>query len=147
VHRIHLITIGKIKTPWIKEGCEQYRDRLSHLCDLRDKVLSAGSAAQEDERLQAALEKVDTKIVLLDERGRDMDSTQFAGWLGLFRDRGEPLTFVIGGAYGFSDALRAKRLDAICLSSMTFTHEMAQLVFLEQLYRAHGILAGSGYHH
>jgi 23S rRNA (pseudouridine1915-N3)-methyltransferase len=147
VHRIHLVTVGKIKTSWIKEGCDLYTERLSHLCDFRPKVLTAGRSEEEDERIQAAVEKAEGKVVLLDERGREMDSTQFAGWLGLHRDRGQTVTFVIGGAYGFSDALRAKKLDSIALSSMTFTHELAQLVFVEQLYRAHGILAGSGYHH
>jgi 23S rRNA (pseudouridine1915-N3)-methyltransferase len=147
VHRISLVTVGKLKTSWIKEGCAEYAGRLEHLCDFRPKALTAGRPEEEDERIQAAIEKAEGKVVLLDERGREMDSTQFAGWLGLHKDRGTPVTFVIGGAYGFSDALRAKRLDSIALSGMTFTHEMAQLVFLEQLYRAHGIMAGSGYHH
>jgi 23S rRNA pseudoU1915 N3-methylase RlmH len=61
------------------------------------KVLTAGRSEEEDERIQAAVEKAEGKVVLLDERGREMDSTQFAGWLGLHRDRGQTVTFVIGG--------------------------------------------------
>lgn len=147
MHRITLLSVGKVKTPWTAEGCAVYAERIGHFCDFSERVLSSGSAREEHARILEALEKTKGIIVILDERGKELTSRGLAQWIGKQRDTGEPVTFVLGGAYGFSDAIRAKATLVLRLSAMTLPHELCKVLFLEQLYRAHSILAGSGYHH
>lgn len=147
MHKISLISVGKIKTSWIGEGCELFADRLSHSCDFSERVLSSGEAKDEHERTFQALGKIAGTVVLLDELGDEMTSKEFAQWIGKKRDIGEALTFVLGGAYGVDDRMRKSAKKILALSKMTLPHELCKLMFLEQLYRAHTILEGRGYHH
>ncbi len=147
MQKISLISVGKIKTSWIKDGCELFADRLSHSCDFSERILSSGEAKGEHERIAEALEKTLGTIVLLDELGEEMTSKEFAQWIGKKRDTGETLTFVIGGAYGVDERIRKSAKKIIAISRMTLPHELCKLMFLEQLYRAHTILEGRGYHH
>lgn len=87
--------------------------------------------------------KQSSAYVLVDEKGRQMTSAGFAS----FMSGKSRIDFVLGGPYGVSDEVRAAAGDAISLSRMTLTHEMARLLFLEQLYRAMTIIKGRGYHH
>ena len=87
-------------------------------------------------------------LVLLDERGKEMTSREFASYI----DRksvtvSKRLVFVVGGPYGFSPAMYERADDKISLSKMTFSHEMVRLFFVEQTYRAMTILRGEPYHH
>ncbi len=147
MHKITLLSVGKVKTPWIKDGCEVFTERLGHFCDLTERVLSAGDEKEERQKILDALEKTTGVIVALDDKGKEFSSTEFASWIGKQRDNGQSITFVLGGAYGLDDRIRAKATLVLSLSRMTLPHELCKLVFLEQLYRAHAILAGSGYHH
>jgi 23S rRNA (pseudouridine1915-N3)-methyltransferase len=84
----------------------------------------------------------------MDERGEQMDSRQFAAFLGKHRDSGTPeLVFAIGGAYGFSEEVRNRAGKLLALSTMTFTHQMVRPFLLEQIYRACTILNNESYHH
>ena len=87
------------------------------------------------------------KIVVLDERGKELMSEDFARFIEDERDIGTPITFVIGGAYGLDDTIRSKAQLVLSLGKMTFPHELAKLLLLEQLFRADSILRRSGYHH
>ncbi len=147
MHRITLLSVGKTKTPWTVDGCSQFAQRLRHSCELIERVLSTGSKQEENDRILAALEKTQGVIVVLDERGKEFSSTEFASWIGKQRDLGIPITFVLGGAYGLDDRIREKATLIVRLSKMTLPHELCKLLFLEQLFRAHAILAGTGYHH
>ncbi len=147
MHKITLLSVGKVKTPWIKDGCELYSDRLSHFCDLTERVLHAGEEKEERQKIFDALEKTHGVIVALDDKGKEFSSIDFASWIGKQRDSGQSLTFVLGGAYGLDDRIREKANLVLSLSRLTLPHELCKLVFLEQLYRAHTILTGSGYHH
>lgn len=147
MHRLHLLTVGRVKTPWIADGIDVYRQRLKHSCDFRETVIPPGDLTGEMERLTKALRKIDGRVIVLDHRGKTMTSEAFAQWISKKRDDGESLTFVIGGAYGLSDAVRSDADLLLSLGTMTLPHELCQLVFLEQLYRAHEIGRGSGYHH
>jgi 23S rRNA (pseudouridine1915-N3)-methyltransferase len=122
-------------------------DRLEKQCDFSERILNARTKEEENERLLAALEKIDGVIVVLDDRGKEFLSTEFATWIGRKRDIGDSITFVLGGAFGLDDRVRSKATLVLSLSRMTFPHELCKLVFLEQLYRAQSIMAGSGYHH
>jgi 23S rRNA (pseudouridine1915-N3)-methyltransferase len=147
VHKIQLITVGKIKTSWITEGCDLFIDRLGHSCNFSERILNAGDEKEERNKILSALERVDGVIVVLDETGKEFSSKEFALWIGKQKDSGLSITFVLGGAYGLDDRIRKKANLVLSLSKMTLPHELCKLVFLEQLYRAHAILSGTGYHH
>jgi 23S rRNA (pseudouridine1915-N3)-methyltransferase len=87
-------------------------------------------------------------VILLDEHGREYRSLEFADWLGRrMAGSGRDLVFVIGGAYGFSDAVYARAAGKVSLSKMTYSHQLVRTIFAEQLYRAFTILRGEPYHH
>ncbi len=117
------------------------------MCDLTERVLSAGEEKEERQKILDVLEKTDGVIIALDDKGKEFSSLEFAAWISKQKDSGQTLTFALGGAYGLDDRIRAKATLTLSLSRMTLPHELCKLVFLEQLYRAHSILAGSGYHH
>ena len=87
-------------------------------------------------------------VVLLDEKGKEFRSGEFASWMeGKLNTVSRRLVFVVGGPYGFSKSVYALANDKISLSKMTFSHQMIRLIFVEQLYRAMNILHGGPYHH
>lgn len=145
-----LLTVGSVKTNWVREGCKQYSDRLD--VDLIE--VPAGKQkdpqkqeAEECEAILSRLEGVSGEVWALDETGKQFTSQAFSDELAGLRDRGIPVTLVLGGAYGLNDAVRARADRIIALSPMTFPHELCRIVILEQLYRANQIIKGSGYHH
>jgi 23S rRNA (pseudouridine1915-N3)-methyltransferase len=97
--------------------------------------------------LLSALQKTD-HAVLLDAKGRQLDSLDFSFYIQQIMNRGtKNLGFVIGGAYGFSDEVYKGVKESISLSKMTFPHQLVRLIFAEQLYRAFTIIRGEPYHH
>ena len=154
VQRVTLLCVGSLKTSWIAAGAQEYVRRLQPLLRLTVEELPASKkkdeAAQrqdESERLLKALENREGDIWVLDEAGKGMTSRAFSDQLQHLCDVGRPVTFVLGGAYGLTDAVRSRAGRIFALSSMTFPHELCRVVFLEQLYRAAMIMRGSGYHH
>ncbi len=112
------------------------------------KALSV--AQQKDKEGEALLRcfQPGDAVVLLDEGGREMRSTEFAAYLEQKQAAGaRRLVFVVGGPYGFSDAVYAAARERMSLSRMTFSHQMVRLLFVEQLYRALTIQRGEPYHH
>jgi 23S rRNA (pseudouridine1915-N3)-methyltransferase len=107
---------------------------------------SAKQQGEECDRILKILNNVDGDVWVLDERGKAFTTVQFAHELSKATDRGTPLTFVLGGAYGLTDDVR-KKGKLFQLSAMTLPHELCRVVFLEQLYRACEVNKGSGYHH
>lgn len=153
---IVLLTVGKTDVKWVKEGLDLYVSRLRHYVsfELKEipqlKNVSALSREQirerEGELILKALRPSDD-VVLLDEHGREFRSLEFAKFLEGKTLQGRNLVFVIGGAYGFSEAVYARCDGKISLSKMTFSHQMVRTVFAEQLYRAFTIIKGEPYHH
>jgi 23S rRNA (pseudouridine1915-N3)-methyltransferase len=138
--RIRILAVGKVRKSWVQEGVALYLKRLPGLVvtELRDSTM-----AKEAEVIAAAL-RPDERLVLLTEEGTTYNSVAFAQQL---RDSGsERLAFVIGGADGLDPALKARANWRLSLSPMTFPHELARLLLLEQLYRASSILQGGPYH-
>ena len=86
-------------------------------------------------------------VVLLDERGKEYRSIEFASWLERKQQTTRRLVFVIGGPYGFAESVYRRSDDMISMSRMTFSHQMIRLIFTEQLYRACTIIKGDPYHH
>lgn len=151
--KIRVVWVGKNREPWVKESVTEYAARIRRyipleLCETRDEK---GAEAEDMRRRECErLEKLvppGATLVLLDERGEQMDSQGLASFVGKQRDCGTgELVFAIGGAYGFSEEFR-RRGRLLALSKMTFTHQMVRVFLLEQIYRSFTILNGEPYHH
>lgn len=155
--KIVLLLNGKTSAAYLSEGIEMYRQRLQRygsfeiqvLPDIKNaKTLSVEELKRrEDAQTLAALESTDW-VVLLDERGAAYSSEQFAAQIQKMQlQRIKRLFFVVGGAYGFGEAMYQRANGKISLSAMTFSHQLIRLLFMEQLYRAFTILNNEPYHH
>jgi 23S rRNA (pseudouridine1915-N3)-methyltransferase len=144
--RIRIFWVGKTKEGFLVEGVRRYLERLEHLAECEVVELREEKGVPREAALREEGERILKRAgsyTLLDEKGVAMSSPEFASFL---KDRSR-LEFVLGGAYGVSDDVRSAAAATVALSRMTFTHEMARLVLLEQLYRAFMINAGRSYHH
>ena len=152
-----LLMVGKTMDKHLVALMEDYVERTKHymtfdvevIPDLKStKNLSEEvQKEKEGELILKALQPGDY-VVLLDEGGKEMRSTEFAQYLRhKMNTLSKRLVFVIGGPYGFSQKVYQAATEKMSLSRMTFSHQMVRLIFVEQLYRALSILAGSPYHH
>jgi 23S rRNA (pseudouridine1915-N3)-methyltransferase len=152
--KIRLLWVGKTQEEWVRRGVEEYAARIRRYAPLeigevKEEKGAQAEAGREAEcaRLLKAVPK-NARLILLDERGEELSSRQFAAFLGSERDRGaSDLAFAVGGAYGFSDVFRARAARTLALSRMTFTHQMVRVFLLEQIYRGFTILNNEPYHH
>lgn len=152
--KLRVLWLGRTRDPWIKDGVADYAARVARylpltideLKDEKDATLAEGRR-REGERLLKQISP-QAVLVVLDERGQQMTSLQFAEFIGKHRDSGTPeLAFAVGGAFGFSDEVRNRAVKLLALSAMTFTHQMVRPFLLEQIYRACTILNNEPYHH
>ena len=155
--KIALVVIGKTDARYFVEAINEYKNRLVHyipfdmevIPDIKNvKNLSESQQKEkEGDLILKALQPGDY-LVLLDEKGKEFTSMQFSAYIErkthLVPKR---LVFVIGGPYGFSDAVYKAAAEKISLSKMTFSHQMIRLIFIEQVYRAMTILNNEPYHH
>ena len=154
---VKLVTVGKTDVPWVREGLDLYVSRLQHyvpftLVEIPQlKNVSAFSQEQIKEKEgELILKQVapGETVILLDERGRQYRSVEWADWIQRQLSLGgKGLVFVVGGAYGFSQKVYDRANGLVSLSKMTFSHQMVRTVFAEQLYRAFTIIRGEPYHH
>ena len=153
---IKLIVVSKTDVPYLQTGIDEYVGRLKHYCDFELVTIPAlknmGKASPEEVKERAGqlilkqVEKSDM-VVLLDEHGKEYGSVEFSEYLQKQMNAGiRTLSFVVGGAFGFSPAVYAAAQHKISLSKMTFNHQMVRLFFVEQLYRAFTILRHEKYH-
>lgn len=154
--KITILAIGKKHDPKIQAAIEDYSARLNHYTKLEWKLAEAKTSSSmnseqvkkiESEALLNSISEQD-KIILLDETGTELSSIQNSKEIQKHLNKGTSnLVFVIGGAYGVSKDLK-KRADFVwSLSKLVFPHQLVRLIVIEQLYRAHTILAGEKYHH
>ena len=155
--KISLILIGKITDKHVSALMDDYEARVKHYVGFDITVipeLKNTKALTEEQQKQAEgalilkqLQPGDT-VVLLDERGKELRSVQFAEWMQRKQHTvGKRLVFVVGGPYGFSPEVYARANEQLSLSRMTFSHQMVRLFFVEQIYRAQTIIRGEPYHH
>jgi len=155
--QITLIAIGKTDRSELEELIAVYKNRLKHyikfqidiIPDIKNRknLSEAQQKEKEGELILAQLQPTDT-LILLDEKGKQYSSMDFAQFLQKKMNSGiKNLVFVIGGPYGFSDAIYAKSSGKISLSKMTFSHQMVRLFIVEQVYRGFTILRNEPYHH
>ena len=154
--RITLIESGRTRDPFIREGVEMFRKRVEKYAPFRietvPEVKNAGKMTMKEVKEKEGillLKRIrpDGHMVLLDERGTQYDSIAFARHLNSLEGRVKELQFVIGGPFGFSEALYERADDLLSLSKLTFSHQLIRVIFMEQLYRAFTILKGEPYHH
>jgi 23S rRNA (pseudouridine1915-N3)-methyltransferase len=155
--KITLLTVGKTDRDWVKQGMDIYVTRMKHYFPFSiveiPELKNASSLSEEQIKTKEGeliLKNIRPAedVILLDERGREYTSIEFAKVL---QDKisytGKDIVFVIGGAYGFAEAVRQRANSKISLSKMTFSHQMVRAIFAEQLYRAFTIMKGEPYHH
>ena len=155
--KITLLTVGKTDRDWVKQGLDIYMSRLKHyipfsIVEIPElKNVSSLSKDQikskEGELLFKNIRPIDD-VILLDERGKEYSSTEFAKVLqDKITHSGKDIVFIIGGAYGFSEDIYKRANSKMSLSRMTFSHQMVRAIFAEQIYRAFTIMRGEPYHH
>jgi 23S rRNA (pseudouridine1915-N3)-methyltransferase len=154
--RITLISVGRVAEPFIRDACALYGEKIAryaefHRIVIREERISAAGKKdyilqQEGRRIQAKIQP-GAWIVTLDERGTALTSPGFAQRLEQWSQIGrKELLFVIGGPYGLEKRLREKADFCLSLSNLTLAHGLAQVLLLEQIYRAFTILRGEPYH-
>lgn len=155
--KIRFICIGKTGKSFLEQGENEYLKRLQHYCkierieipDLKNakKLTMDQIKAKEGEEILTKIDASD-HVILLDDKGKQHTSMQFADFLQQKMNQGtKTLSFVVGGAYGFSDEVYNRANGKLSLSLMTFSHQMIRMIFFEQLYRGFTILKGEPYHH
>ena len=154
--KIEFWVVGKTNETYLREGMAIFQKRLKRylkfemilISDIKNaKNLSSKQIKQKEG--DKILDKVNNGdfLVLLDEKGKSFNSVQFSQYLEKqFLQSHHKIIFLVGGAYGFSPAIYQRANQKIALSSMTFSHQMVRLFFLEQLYRAMTIMKNEPYH-
>jgi 23S rRNA (pseudouridine1915-N3)-methyltransferase len=150
--QISLLAVGRIKQNGYAQACIEYQTRINRfspfqVIELKDQRGERDySLAREAQDL---LQKISpgAYVVCLDDRGTTFSSEEFAHWLDKQRVEGLPITFVLGSGWGLDANIKKRANFTLSLSKMTFPHELARVVFCEQLYRAFTIIQGHPYHH
>lgn len=151
--------IGKIKEKWMRDGIREYITRLSPMAKVQvieqeeEKMPVSPSNAIKEKVMEKEGDKIlkyvgsDDYVILLDTGGKEISSVDLSNLLSRQMVGGKSsFTFLIGGPFGNGDNLRRRADMKLCLSPMTFTHQMARLILVEQLYRAMKIMRHEPYH-
>ena len=154
--KISLLVVGKTTDSRLSSLMEEYISRLKHYVPFELVVVPdlKNTKALSEEQIKTAEGEAILRyltpsmdVVLLDEHGREFRSIEYAEWLQKKMGSGKDLTLVIGGPYGFSEAVYARANGKVSFSQMTFSHQMIRLMAVEQIYRGMTILRGEPYHH
>lgn len=154
---IELIVVGKTDSKEVSALVDMYTKRINfynrfnitYIPDIRNSK-NLSESQQKTAEGEAILRLIDDsdRVVLLDEKGSEFRSVEYAEWLQKRMNSGiKRFVFVIGGPYGFSPEVYSRSNEKISLSKMTFSHQIIRAIFTEQLYRAFSILHNSPYHH
>ncbi|MCR5313454.1 MAG: 23S rRNA (pseudouridine(1915)-N(3))-methyltransferase RlmH [Bacteroidaceae bacterium] len=155
--KISLVLVGKTVNKDFVKLIDEYVERVKHyigfeiitIPELKNtKSLSSDQQKQSEGELILKQIQGGDHVVLLDEHGKEFRSVEFADWMTRKMNTvNKRLVFVVGGPYGFSQAVYDAANEKISLSKMTFSHQMIRLIFVEQIYRAMTIIKGEPYHH
>ena len=152
--RVVIAAVGKPRDRHLAAAIDDYEARVARYWPLDVVEVREGSGrgispelakAREGDRLLERLPAA-VALVVCDEHGDRLTSSEFAAVVNAARDRARDIAFVIGGAFGLADSLRARATRSIQLAPWTLPHELARLVLAEQLYRAGTIVRGEPYH-
>ena len=148
-----LLFVGKTKEGFLKEGIRKYKTLVGHYLPLEIREIKGAASKEKQTAIEEEADGILSRIlptdflIVLDERGKEFDSVSFSKELGKLTETGRRIVFVPGGPFGLSDRVRKRADLLLSLSKLTFTHEMARLTLLEQLYRALTIIKGKAYHY
>lgn len=154
--KITLLAIGKTNSAEIRNIVDDYSKRINRYVKFEAVYIENSQQKFSDNEKQKIKEgehilkklQAGDYLILLDERGKEYNSVQFAEQLSLFFNQSiKNICFVIGGAYGFSEDVYARSNAKISLSRMTFSHQIIRAIFAEQLYRSFTIINNEPYHH
>jgi len=154
--KVKLLVVGQTNMKFVEQGFAEFASRLKHYTDFETLVITAPKNAaklevaelknREAENIFSKIQLSDF-VVLLDEKGSNFTSVEFAAFLQKRMNSGvKNLVFVVGGAFGFSEKMYERANSKLSLSAMTFSHQLIRLIFAEQLYRAFTILRNEKYH-
>ena len=142
---VKLVAVGKMRDRLFESRCQEFLTRLGAYGKCEVTVLPDSNVANEGKAMLRELDKErGAYTVALTEEGREFSTKEFSEQLGKI-DR--KIIFIIGGPFGIAEEVKQRADMMMALSRMTFTHEMARMIFLEQLYRALNLLNGGAYHH
>ncbi len=149
---IRIISIGKKHESWVSEGIQRYQKRLKRPFEiewviLAHSALSDVSARQEESQRILSRVKAYDYVILLDEKGKLIGSTELSRLLTNQLDSSSEVVIIIGGAYGVDDMVHNRANFIWSLSPLVFPHQLVRLILTEQLYRAQEIARGNPYHH
>lgn len=155
--KIRLLLVGKTNQGFVASGITEFSERLKHYIPFQTEIipdlkntrnLSVEQIKEKEGKLIEKTLSSGDYVVLLDEKGKEYSSVQFARYLEK-KTHTVPkrLVFIIGGAYGFSPKIYSLAQEKLSLSKMTFSHQLIRLIFVEQLYRTMTILNNEPYHH
>lgn len=153
--RILLLVVSGSSPSWLREAREDFEQRLRHFCEFDLKELKSSGFDRDDRAVKVRQDtdlilknlKDDDLVVLLDERGRAFTSEKFADQIEKFSLMGKRrIVFIIGGSFGVDDRLRQRSQLQVSLAPFVVNHWVAQLVVIEQIYRAFTILRKLPYH-
>ena len=152
-----LIVVGKTTDKRFESIIQEYVERISHYIPFNIEVipelkntkgLSLGEQKEREGELILRNIQAGDYVVLLDEHGSERSSMDFSAWMQKKMAAGpKRLVFIVGGPYGFSEAVHKRGNEEVSLSKMTLSHQMVRMFFVEQIYRAMTILSGEPYHH
>lgn len=148
---VRIIAIGKKHESWVVDGISRYQERLHKPFDV-EWVLLPHSALDGDQARQEESQRIlsklrDEVVILLDERGKNWSSPELSSTLSGYFNSSKNIVFIIGGAYGVDESIRARADYVWSLSKLVLPHQLVRLVLIEQLYRAQSIASGHPYHH
>ena len=157
--KITIACVGKIKEKYLTAGIDEFTKRLTPFCKLEtvaineEKMPENPSPAEKEQVLEKETQRLlaiipeNSYVILLDVIGKQLSSPELASKIDALALSGNShITFVIGGAFGYTDALRKRADFALSFSKMTFTHQMIRLLLIEQIYRAYKISNNQKYH-
>lgn len=158
MNKFKLIVVGKLKESYLKDMEEEYLTRLSkyaqiELIEIKDKKIPDNASKKEEDNVKNAETaeilkyiKENDYVILLDLNGKEYDSIEFSNWINDTFNSKQKITFVIAGSLGYGDEIYKFAKEKVKLSRLTFTHQMARIIFLEQIYRSFKILNHETYH-
>ena len=155
---IQILALGKCKEGYLREACREYEKRLSRYCRLQITELESAALSQNpsEKEIAAALEKEGEELlkrakgycIAMCIEGKQLTSPGLAEKLEQAAQGGDSgaVTFLIGSSYGLAPAVKQRAQLRLSMSAMTFPHQLARVMLLEQIYRGYQILAGTKYH-
>jgi 23S rRNA (pseudouridine1915-N3)-methyltransferase len=151
--KLRVLAVGKDRSGLYAPAVEEYAKRIARhvrfeIVEVPEARKHAGTPRARDEEGEALLARLGDRerLVLLDERGEEETSVEFARRLARWLERGQDVALAVGGADGLAPAVRERAAETLALSRMTLAHRLARLVLVEQIYRALTILRGEPYH-